>query len=138
MVKYADLAASCPRSRPWVLTGRVVGAGPDHEPPTAGPLPLARLGAGGLGQTAHRYHERPAPGRDSTDRVSRRRGRAAAGHGPFAHSRPRRARRAAPVRPSTDGPLRTVRADAGPPPIARTRSDGDRNEAATGMRRRPP
>ncbi|MGA5820945.1 DUF6098 family protein [Kitasatospora sp. NPDC094028] len=69
VMKYADLAASCPERRPWLLTGRVVGAGPDHEPLIADPLPLAWLGPDVLHEAAHRYRERFAPGRDSTGRV---------------------------------------------------------------------
>src|SRR5919197_2773194 len=30
--KYLDLADGKPDRRPWVLTGEVVGYGPDHEP----------------------------------------------------------------------------------------------------------
>ncbi|MFJ8622230.1 DUF6098 family protein [Kitasatospora sp. NPDC093550] len=67
VVKYADLNESCPDRRPWVLTGRVVGAGPDHEPLIADPLPLAWVGRRALDEAARRYHERFAPGRASTD-----------------------------------------------------------------------
>ncbi|MEU6969073.1 DUF6098 family protein [Kitasatospora aureofaciens] len=66
VMKYADLAESCPQRRPWVLTGRVVGAGPDHEPLIADPLPLAWLGRNVLDEAVRRYQERFTPGRDST------------------------------------------------------------------------
>lgn len=67
VVKYADLAADHPERRPWVLTGRVVGVGPDHEPLIADALPLAWLGPRVLDEAARRYHRRFTPGRDSTD-----------------------------------------------------------------------
>ncbi|MFG3227189.1 DUF6098 family protein [Kitasatospora sp. NPDC048194] len=67
VMKYADLAESSPRRRPWVLTGRVVGTGPDHEPLLADPQPLAWVGRRALDQAVRRYRERFTPGRDSTD-----------------------------------------------------------------------
>jgi hypothetical protein len=66
--KYAQLSESCPERRPWVLTGRRVGSGPDREPLLADPLPLAWLGPDVLAEAEQRYHRRFTPGRDSTDR----------------------------------------------------------------------
>ncbi|MFD0275149.1 DUF6098 family protein [Kitasatospora sp. NPDC127111] len=67
VVKYATLAENCPERRPWILTGQVVGTGPDHEPLIADPLPLAWLGPELLAQAERRYRERFATGRDSTE-----------------------------------------------------------------------
>lgn len=50
---------------PWVLTGRVVGHGPDHEPLVTDIRPIARLSDETLRQAAARYRERFEVGRDS-------------------------------------------------------------------------
>lgn len=41
--KYLDLARAEPDRYPWLLTGRVVGNGPDHEPLLTDVRPVARL-----------------------------------------------------------------------------------------------
>ncbi|GAA1392608.1 hypothetical protein GCM10009639_24530 [Kitasatospora putterlickiae] len=64
---YAHLAEKRSERRPGLLTGRVVGLGPDHEPLIAGPLPLARPGPKLLTQAAEQYRERFTRGRDSAD-----------------------------------------------------------------------
>ncbi|MFF7457039.1 DUF6098 family protein [Kitasatospora sp. NPDC008115] len=64
---YAHLAEKRSDRRPWILTGRVAGTGPDHEPLIAEPLPLAWLGPKLLAQASERYRERFARGRDSAD-----------------------------------------------------------------------
>jgi hypothetical protein len=64
--KYMELAHRAPDRRPWVLTGHVVGCGPDHEPLLASVEPIAWLGARALDQAYARYHERFDVGRDST------------------------------------------------------------------------
>jgi hypothetical protein len=50
---------------PWVLTGRVVGHGPDHEPLVTDIRPIARLGDRTLSEAAERYRRRFKVGRDS-------------------------------------------------------------------------
>jgi hypothetical protein len=66
--KYMDLAHRAPDRRPWVLTGEVVGYGPDHEPLIGAVQPLAWIGERALEQASKRYHERFDVGRDSTGR----------------------------------------------------------------------
>jgi hypothetical protein len=51
---------------PWVLTGRVVGHGPDHEPLVTDVRPIARLGDTTLAEAAARYRAKFWVGRDST------------------------------------------------------------------------
>src|SRR4051812_31398909 len=46
--KYMELADSEPDRRPWILTGVVVGNGPDHEPLVANTKPIAWIGPGAL------------------------------------------------------------------------------------------
>ncbi|GAA4170656.1 DUF6098 family protein [Gryllotalpicola koreensis] len=43
LCQYAHLREEDPDSRAWVLTGRVVGRGPDCEPLVAGQQPLALI-----------------------------------------------------------------------------------------------
>lgn len=62
--KYAHLAERDDRYA-WLLTGRVVGAGPDQEPLLADPRPLARLGDPLLQEARSRYRDRFEVGRDS-------------------------------------------------------------------------
>jgi hypothetical protein len=50
----------------WVLTGREVARGPDHEPVLADPHPVAVLDRSVLEEAARRYRERFDVGRDST------------------------------------------------------------------------
>ncbi len=65
--KYMDLADNAPDRRPWVLTGDVVGNGPDHEPLVVNVVPLAWIGEQALHQARQRYHDRFDVGRSSTD-----------------------------------------------------------------------
>lgn len=64
--KYMDLADSKPDRRPWVLTGKVVGYGPDHEPLVGEVQPLAWISADALEQARHCYRACFHVGRDST------------------------------------------------------------------------
>jgi hypothetical protein len=64
--KYLDIAAKAPDRRPWILTGRVAGYGPDHEPLVTGVEPIAWIGARAVEQARSRYHRRFAVGLDST------------------------------------------------------------------------
>lgn len=61
--QYAQLHE--PGRYPWVLTGRIVGHGPDHEPLVTDVRPLARLGDRTLAEAAARYRARFKVGRDS-------------------------------------------------------------------------
>ncbi|MGK8520170.1 DUF6098 family protein [Nocardia asteroides] len=67
--QYADLGAEQDRY-PWLLTGRITGAGPDHEPLLTDIRPLARLSPHVITEAARLYHERFHVGRDSTERSS--------------------------------------------------------------------
>jgi hypothetical protein len=64
--KYAELADKDPDRRPWILTGRVVGNGPDHEPLVVDIEPLAWVGDDAVAEATRRYRERFDVGRDST------------------------------------------------------------------------
>jgi len=55
--KYAELGEDGERY-PWLLTARVVGQGPDHEPLVVEVVPLARISPAALGQARQRYHQR--------------------------------------------------------------------------------
>jgi hypothetical protein len=61
--QYAQLHE--PGRFPWVLTGRVVGHGPDHEPLVTDIRPIARLGEHTLAEAAARYRARFKVGQDS-------------------------------------------------------------------------
>ena len=65
--KYLDLAEIAPDRRPSVLTGEVVGNGPNHEQLVADVRPIAWLGEGVLVQARRCYEKRFAVGRASTD-----------------------------------------------------------------------
>lgn len=65
--KYADLADKSPERRPWVLAGRVVGHGPDHEPLVIDVQPLAWIGRPVLDEARARYEAAFDVGRDSAD-----------------------------------------------------------------------
>jgi uncharacterized protein DUF6098 len=65
--KYMDLADVAPDRRPWILTGDIVGNGPDHEPLVGNARPIAWLGEGALRQARQCYHERFDAGRGATD-----------------------------------------------------------------------
>lgn len=64
--KYLDLAETADDRFAWLLTGRVAGEGPDHEPLIADPEPVARLGDRLIEQARDRYHARFDVGRMST------------------------------------------------------------------------
>jgi hypothetical protein len=64
--KYVGLAQQDPRRRPWLLTGQIVGYGPDHEPLIGQVHPLAWLGDELVQEARRRYEERFDVGRDST------------------------------------------------------------------------
>lgn len=61
--KYAQLGEDDRGA--WVLTGRTVGYGPDHEPLLADARPLAVLSDGLIEQARRHYHDRFDVGRDS-------------------------------------------------------------------------
>jgi hypothetical protein len=63
--KYARLGETQSDRCAWILTGREVGRGPDHEPLVADAHPLAILGRDLLDQARDHYHERFEVGRDS-------------------------------------------------------------------------
>jgi hypothetical protein len=63
--KYAQLGEAIADRYAWILTGREVGRGPDHEPLVAGPHPLAVLDEDLIDQARDLYHERFEVGRDS-------------------------------------------------------------------------
>jgi hypothetical protein len=56
--KYMDLADGEPDRRPWILTGEIVGNGPDHEPLVADVAPIAWLGERALQQARTCYEQR--------------------------------------------------------------------------------
>lgn len=62
--QYAQLHE--PGRFPWLLTGRIVGRGPDHEPLVTDVRPIARLSSRTLAEAAACYRERFKVGRDST------------------------------------------------------------------------
>lgn len=63
--KYAHLGQDGAERCAWILTGREVARGPDHEPLVADPQPLAMLSESLLDQAREHYHERFEVGRDS-------------------------------------------------------------------------
>lgn len=65
--KYADLADKDPDRRPWLLTGRVAGRGPDHEPLLADIEPVAWLSRATLDEALDHYRRVFHVGRDSAD-----------------------------------------------------------------------
>src|SRR5579875_373600 len=56
--KYGDLGEDEPDRRPWVLLGRVVGNGPDHEPLVTQVHGLGWIGPGAVREAQERYRER--------------------------------------------------------------------------------
>src|SRR3954453_2319616 len=64
LCKYAELGTASGRF-PWLLSGRPVGNGPDHEPLVDQVRPIARVGDEALREAVHPYHERFTPGQDS-------------------------------------------------------------------------
>lgn len=65
--KYMDLADHAPDRRPWILTGDVVGNGPDHEPLVSSVEPIAWIGERALRQARECYRDRFDVGRSSAD-----------------------------------------------------------------------
>lgn len=63
--KYVHLAAGDARRRAWVLTGRVAGYGPDHEPLLADIEPIAWLGEALIAQARQHYEQHFDVGRTS-------------------------------------------------------------------------
>lgn len=63
--KYADLMRGSRQPRPWLLTGREVAVGPDHEPLLAECHPFAWVGPSALAAAAEVYQRRFTVGRDS-------------------------------------------------------------------------
>ena len=57
LCQYRHLAESNPERFAWVLTGRVVGRGPDCEPLLADVVPVARLAPALLEEADERYRE---------------------------------------------------------------------------------
>jgi hypothetical protein len=64
LCKYAELGAA-PGRYPWLLTGRAVGNGPDHEPLVDDVRPLARVAEDAVHEAVRVYHARFTPGEDS-------------------------------------------------------------------------
>jgi hypothetical protein len=64
LCQYAHLGEEEERF-PWLLTGRRVGIGPDHEPLVEMLEPVARVGQAVLDHAEKRYQERFDVGRDS-------------------------------------------------------------------------
>jgi hypothetical protein len=62
--KYLELGEEDGRY-PWLLTGRLTGHGPDHEPVVREVRPVARLGPAVVEEAKRRYAERFAVGADS-------------------------------------------------------------------------
>jgi hypothetical protein len=64
--KYAELAKNDPDRRPWILTGRVIANGPDHEPLVVDVEPIGWVGSSAVAEATQMYHQRFDVGRDST------------------------------------------------------------------------
>ncbi|WP_203416559.1 DUF6098 family protein [Jiangella ureilytica] len=64
LCKYDELDE--PGRFAWLLTGRVVGQGPDHEPLVTDIEAVARVGRSALAEARRRYEERFDVGRGST------------------------------------------------------------------------
>lgn len=65
LCKYDELDE--PDRFPWLLTGRVVGEGPDHEPLVTDIEPVAWVGRNALAEARRRYEERFDVGQGSAD-----------------------------------------------------------------------
>ncbi len=63
--KYLNLAQGPGERFAWVLTGPVVGTGPDHEPLIGDPVPVARLGDRLIERAQALYEERFDVGKSS-------------------------------------------------------------------------
>src|SRR4051794_24873903 len=66
LCKYAELGAAAGRF-PWLLTGRAVGNGPDHEPLVDEVQPIARVADTAVREAVSVYRARFRAGRDSRD-----------------------------------------------------------------------
>jgi hypothetical protein len=62
--KYAELGEEDERY-PWLLTGRLTGHGPDHEPVVREAVPVARIGRPAMAEAKRLYEERFDVGEDS-------------------------------------------------------------------------
>jgi hypothetical protein len=62
--KYLELGEEGDRY-PWLLTARLTGHGPDHEPVVDHVVPVARIGQGALDEAKRLYRERFDVGEDS-------------------------------------------------------------------------
>ncbi|TDD19519.1 hypothetical protein E1218_23940 [Kribbella turkmenica] len=62
--KYAELGEETERY-PWLLTGDIVGCGPDHEPLVVDARPLARISQDALDEARTWYQKRFKVGKDS-------------------------------------------------------------------------
>jgi len=65
MCKYAELMQAPRQPQPWLLAGREVGLGPDHEPLIAEAIALAWVGPAALAEAVRIYRQRFAVGQDS-------------------------------------------------------------------------
>jgi hypothetical protein len=63
--KYLDLGDADDGRRPWLLTGKVVGAGPDHEPLVQAYDPVGWLGDDVVNLARRLYRDRFNVGCDS-------------------------------------------------------------------------
>jgi hypothetical protein len=63
--KYSNLMEATRKPRPWLLTGRVVDTGPDHEPLVVEVIPIAWAGPSVLIEAARIYRDNFICGRDS-------------------------------------------------------------------------
>jgi hypothetical protein len=66
LCKYAELGEEEDRF-PWLLTGRVVGNGPDHEPLVDAVSPIARVASVALDEALQTYRERFNVGQSSRE-----------------------------------------------------------------------
>ncbi|MEY9213242.1 hypothetical protein ABH917_002688 [Thermobifida halotolerans] len=64
--KYVEITDSADDRAAWVLSGRVSGRGPDHEPLLTDVTPMAWLSEATVEEARHRYTARFDVGRDST------------------------------------------------------------------------
>jgi hypothetical protein len=65
---YAELGDE-PERFPWLLTGRMVGRGPDHEPLVVDVHPVARIGESALTAAEQHYRRHFHVGRTSRSRA---------------------------------------------------------------------
>ncbi|MER7208963.1 DUF6098 family protein [Streptosporangium sp. NPDC000239] len=67
LCKYGDLdEGQEERRRPWLLEGRVVASGPDHEPLVVDTVPVAWIGESAIAEAKRRYRRCFQVGQDST------------------------------------------------------------------------